>query len=593
MSATVHGAVSVADVPRIEVDTTALDGAASSIRAAGRTVTQSAEQISWNWSTTIPYVLESPGVLDELSIAMARPADAATSLATDTEGAATALAGFASVTNVLQQRRQLLVEDIAAFRASATAAESEAASDPDAEPVSWTDDSGLVSRNGDLADRIARLRRDWQSAREDCVDALGKLRNTDSTDGLFPGRAPLGPAQYGFDVGSAGAAFDQSISDRQIRLLADLATMSKPELEQWRAAHPDQYEGFIDQPPDPAAVDRWWRTLGNDPHDLSAAQIALATGVPVLVGNLQGVFYSARDLANRTFVTEYRASGDDTDLDRTVSKIRQQMRLADSTGTTLQITTLDPRAVPRAAFSVGDLDTADDVTYLVPGIKSWTAGSDAVPQWVNSASALADEQDRMDLHRTHAVVAWIGYDAPSELTEPSVAQAEKGGTYLAGEFGGLRATRGTDPTLNLVGHSYGTTVSSVALQTAPVDRFVTLASAGLAVDHRSDLEVPKGEMYSAEAHGDSIADIGRSWWTGSQHQTKPTAAFGTKLFDVGPDGDLAGSHSHDSNPGTLGADGSWDSAGDGYLSPGSHSLDSVGLITTGRGDEIERTDYDG
>lgn len=404
---------------------------------------------------------------------------------------------------------------------------------------------------------------------------------------------PLTPGKYGYDFAGAGTVFDHRVSDRQIDLLKRFSTMSRPELERWRADHPAQYLGFIDLPPTPKAVDAWWRTLGDDPHALSAAQTTLATGLPVLVGNLQGVFYSARDLANRTYVQEYRPSGSDTDLDRTIEKIKKQIDLADGTGSTLQVTTLDPRGVPRAALTAGDLDNADDVTYLVPGIKTWTAGDDAVPQWVNSASSLRDLQDIKDLHNTHAVVAWIGYDAPSVVTEPQRAQADKGGAYLAGEIEGFGATRGSAPTLNLVGHSYGTTVSSVALQHASVDRFVTLASAGLVVEDRSELDVPKGQMYSAEARGDFIADIGRSWASGSEHRTKPTASFGTDLFDVGPDGGLAGSHSHDSNPGTLRDDGSWDSAGDGYLSPGSHSLDSVALITTGRGDEIERTDYDG
>jgi|GEM_PF-5172154 len=591
MSGALHGAVSAADVPDIEADAAGLDSAASTIRSSARMVSRAADQIAWNWSSTIPSALVSSGAVEGLYAAMTPPSVAATALSTDADGAASALSDFSDAVTTLQQRRDRIIEDIAAFRSDALTAQNSADADDDA--ASWSDDHRLAARNSGLSERIEALRRDWRSARQDCADALGKLKNTDTKDALFPGRAPLAPSQYGYDFAAAATAFDQTISDRQMKLLERLSSMSRGELERWREDHPAQYQGFIDLPPDPKAVDAWWRSLGDDPHALTAAQTALATGVPVLIGNLQGVFYSARDLANRTYVREYKPTGRDTDLDKTIEKIRQQMDLADDARTPLQITTLDPRGVPRAAFTIGDLDTAEDVTYLVPGIKSWTAGNDTVPQWVNSASALQDAQDRKDMHHTHAVVAWIGYDAPSVATEPQRAQADKGGAYLAGEFNGLRATRGDGPTLNLVGHSYGTTVSSVALQQTHVDRFVTLASAGLAVDQRNNLSVPRGEMYSTEARGDYIADIGRSWWSGSEHQTKPTAAFGTKLFDVGPTGDLAGSHSHDSNPGTLQDDGSWDSEGDGYLSPGSHSLDSVALITTGRGDEIDRTDYDG
>jgi hypothetical protein len=590
MSGGLHGAVSADDVPDINADADRIGSAASSIRTSGQMVTRVADQIAWNWSSTIPSALVSPGAVEGLYTAMTPPSAAAIALADDTDGAAATLADFADSVQTLQRRRDCILEDIAAFRSDVLSTLDSAGDDA---PSAWNDDHQLAARNSALSARVDALRRDWRSARQDCSDALGKLRNSDSKDGLFAGRAPLAPAQYGYDFTRAGMAFDRRISSRQIDLLERLSSMSRPELERWRTDHPAQYHGFIDLPPDPKAVDAWWRSLGDHPHALSAAQTALAVGLPVLVGNLQGVFYSARDLANRTSVQEYRRSGRDSDLDKTVEKIRQQIKLATETHAMLQITTLDPRGVPRAAFTLGDLDTADDVTYLVPGIRTWTAGADAIPQWVNSAFSLRDLQDMKDLHHTHAVVAWIGYDAPSVATEPQRAQADKGGAYLAGELDGLRATRGSPPTLNLVGHSYGTTVSSVALQHASVDRFVTLASAGLAVDDRSELNVPEGQMYSAEARGDVIADIGRSWWSGSEHRTKPTAVFGTDLFDVGPDGDLAASHSHDSNPGTLQDDGSWDSAGDGYLAPGSHSLDSVALITTGRGDEVERTEYDG
>ncbi|MBA8990807.1 hypothetical protein FHW23_002072 [Curtobacterium pusillum] len=594
MSSALPRAVSAADVPDIDADAEGLDTAASTIRSSGRRISLVADQIAWNWSSAIPSALVSSGAVEGLYSAMTPPSVAAASLASDTDGAAAALSGFAEAVQTLRSRRDRIIEDVATFHSDALSAQNRADGDAeDGAAPAWDDDHRLAAKNSALAERIDALRRDWRTARQDCSDALGKLRNSDTKDALFPGRAPLSPTQYGYDFPGAASAFDRRISARQIDLLERLSTMSGDELDRWRAGHPAQYQGFIDLPPDPKAVDRWWRSLGDDPNALTAAQVALATGLPVLIGNLQGTFYSARDLANRTYVQEYRPSGKDTDLDKTIEKIKQQIALADGTGTVLQITTLDPRGVPRVAFSMGNLDTADNVTYLVPGIKSWTAGDDAVPQWMNSASALLNEQDRKDLHHTHAVVAWIGYDAPSVVTEPQRAQADKGGAYLAGEFDGLRATRGDDPTLNLVGHSYGTTVASVALQRTHVDRFVTLASAGLAADERSDLGVPEGEMYSTEARGDYIADIGRSWWSGSEHRTKPTAGFGTKLFDVSQDGDLAGSHSHDSNPGTLQDDGSWDSAGDGYLSPGSHSLDSVAQITTGRGDEIERTDYDG
>ncbi|MGP2478160.1 alpha/beta hydrolase, partial [Listeria monocytogenes] len=72
--------------------------------------------------------------------------------------------------------------------------------------------------------------------------------------------------------------------------------------------------------------------------------------------------------------------------------------------------------------------------------------------------------------------------------------AEQGATNLSSALSGASAVREDTLTLNVLGHSYGSTTASIALtrnSTPRVDTFVTIGSAGLPswIDSASRLNV--------------------------------------------------------------------------------------------------------
>ena len=115
------------------------------------------------------------------------------------------------------------------------------------------------------------------------------------------------------------------------------------------------------------------------------------------------------------------------------------------------------------AISAGDLDTADNVSVVVPGFG--TDGASAGYQ-ADRAIRLYEASRSLDTSATNATLFWIGYDAPDNLPTDGLdaagvlteGMAEAGGERLADTLDGLRATRPDDPAhLTAIGHSYGST----------------------------------------------------------------------------------------------------------------------------------------
>lgn len=182
--------------------------------------------------------------------------------------------------------------------------------------------------------------------------------------------------------------------------------------------------------------------------------------------------------------------------------------------------------------------------------------------------------------------------------------ADTGGDLLADEIRATNTVAGGDPRVNVVAHSYGTTVTSEALQDVRVDSVTFLGSAGLTVDSADALKVPRGQVYAAETLGESVtmtpsnrstygtypgtvgkgpyASLGR-WISG---RTNPDDLFGATRFSVAGTDTLDASHGHGSNPGAVNPDGSFTSTGDGYRSADTESLRNVAYITIGDGQKV-------
>ncbi|MBF4587415.1 alpha/beta hydrolase [Curtobacterium sp. VKM Ac-2887] len=361
----------------------------------------------------------------------------------------------------------------------------------------------------------------------------------------------------------------------------------------------------------PSEVAAVWADLGLTRKD--AADIALLpTSVLTALGNLEGAPYWARSAANVSVLDRRIASAerflDDLDRpDRIYSaegrKNAEDLSALESIKAALgsggrsaprTLTVLSADHPPLAAVSIGDLDEATNVTWAVPGMGSSTG---SMTDWTDAAQNVFSEQAKAvpkGRGSTNAVVAWMGYEAPPVPPASSAVfgseYAKAGGEKLAASIKGLDATRAdTMPTVNVLGHSYGTTTASYALtaEGVHVDSFTTIASAGIPDSIDGADEIHADAVYAGQAEvakpliehwgGDEWAAVGRDF--SSDHHQDPTApGFGATSF--GADGAPGLNPVRDHGVHT------W--YGGGYLDEDTQSLQNVGYATTGQPERLTR-----
>ena len=220
---------------------------------------------------------------------------------------------------------------------------------------------------------------------------------------------------------------------------------------------------------------------GLDDHDL----VHLALTDPALVGNLDGLPNRVRYLANSVSVSHALASEqarldawqppptktdvayvDHVRLRGRIETLRRILDDAPLTGgdttTVKQVLAFTPPAYDglqvtddgRLALVVGDLDRADHVGVVVPGITNRIDNYGATfGKALNSQQLAGDDS---------ATIAWLGYDTPELHDAVTDEDAVEGGEALHAFLAGIRRAEGSD--LTLMAHSYGTLVTSKALQ---------------------------------------------------------------------------------------------------------------------------------
>jgi pimeloyl-ACP methyl ester carboxylesterase len=359
----------------------------------------------------------------------------------------------------------------------------------------------------------------------------------------------------------------------------------------------------------PTQVAAMWADLGLTRAD--AADLALLpTSVLTTLGNLEGAPYWARGAANVAVLDRRIASAERflDDLgrpDRVYSaegrKNAEDLSALESIKASLNaggpsaprtLTVLSADHPPLAAVSIGDLDEATNVTWAVPGMGSSTG---SMVDWTDAAQNLYSEQAKTvpsGRGTTNAVVAWMGYEAPPVPPASNAVfgsdYAKDGGDKLAASIKGLDATRaGAMPTVNVLGHSYGTTTASYALTTegVHVDSFTAIASAGIPDSIHGADEIHADAVYAGQAEvvkpiiehwsGDEWAAVGRDF--SSDHHQDPTApGFGATSF--GADGAPGLKPVRDHGVHT------W--YGGGYLDEDTQSLQNVAYATTGQPERL-------
>jgi hypothetical protein len=373
------------------------------------------------------------------------------------------------------------------------------------------------------------------------------------------------------------SAVEETESATGVAMLDDLASLSVSQLHRAQASVRLQ-DTVLDEPPTAADVERWWGEL------TVTAQERLESGAPYLVGNLEGVPYAVRDHANRDYLhTALRAAdhGGSTTAS-TAAMLRQvELSLVRAPGSPQkQLLTLDTRGAGRAAIAIGDLQTASDVTVMVPGMFFTVTGQ--MTDWTETGGDIYSEEatlaSRSDGSQAGgvAVLAWMGYRTPDLSNVLSLQLATTGATRLERVVTGIDTMRSSDrPRVSIVAHSYGSTTSLMALSSGHihVDSLTLLGSPGSSVRSASELAVTKGQVYVGDAHWDPVAGTGYFGTDPGSH------AFGSTLLDLAGGVDPEDADDIFSQP----------FGHNDYLKPGTASLHDVALIGIGRGDLVKRS----
>lgn len=290
-------------------------------------------------------------------------------------------------------------------------------------------------------------------------------------------------------------------------------------LERLKAAGPDNA----------ADVAALWVSLG------AATAVLLALKYPKIVGNLEGALYDSRDVANTTTLDADRAAltarledlkegtAEYTEVAAQLAALNEVKKALgsrrDDNPPRFLISLeypdgIDSATPPLAAVALGNLDTADNSTYLIPGMD--TTVNDGLGTWTTNASEVYKLQKGMlegqGSDESVAVVAWVGYETPTKATvagnDHAIAGAEKLNSALDGYLAVQGAT-GNDAHLGMLAHSYGSTTAMLALVDNPgVDSLGVFGSAGQVSG--TTVDIPDEQFYYVMGDYDVVAPIGQA-----------------------------------------------------------------------------------
>jgi hypothetical protein len=376
-----------------------------------------------------------------------------------------------------------------------------------------------------------------------------------------------------------------------VGLLDQLVDLSAGERSEFVELYPEVLGELTASPPIAADVAQWWS------HTPAIAREELAADLPGVIGNLEGVPYAQRDVANRAFLaqTEHDIHAQ---LDAGVGRAMEDELLArlgmlEAVETSLQtgasgerrnLVSLDVTAHGRAVIAVGDLATADYVTFFIPGM--YVGVAEQLVDWTgNAETSLLEQQEwlgRLGVEGEVATVAWIGYETPTVVNIAGLDLAYQGRDALTGSVQGLDAVRsGISPSVigdqaalggpyvSIVAHSYGSTAAMLALQEndISVDALILVGSPGSPATNVDDLKVAGGNVWVAAADTDPVP---RSGVFGSQPLDEK---FGATRFSVVATTDpITGEQLDDINGHVY------------YFWPGTTSVRNTALIAIGQGD---------
>ena len=268
----------------------------------------------------------------------------------------------------------------------------------------------------------------------------------------------------------------------------------------------------------------------------------LAHRYPLAVGNMNGAPVALRYRANRLALTEQRKVERGRMHDSRLSPVGQQdagrrmHRYESLLQNGRQILAFDPEGSGRVAEVIGDLQRAERVSVVVPGVDTdlltFQKTNRPYSAPVGMAKSLyAAERAASPATRT-AVIAWADYTAPAGLGIDSATamRAAEGSLRLNAM---LRGLPGSAP-ISLFCHSYGSVVCGIAAPGLPrrVADIAVAASPGMRVSNASHLRTG-AQVWAMRDATDWVQDVPYLELGGLGHGADPvSAAFGARVLSA-------------------------------------------------------------
>ncbi|MGW1814456.1 alpha/beta hydrolase [Streptomyces sp. NPDC002125] len=303
-------------------------------------------------------------------------------------------------------------------------------------------------------------------------------------------------------------------------------------------------------------------------------QVALADKYPLVVGNLNGAPVELRYRANRHALAQAETAEEQRTQDTRLSPdgrhqaVLRLARFRSLLAGDRQILTFDPSGRGRAAEVFGDLDRADRISVVVPGVDTNLLTLERTGPKENAApvgmARSLYEAERSARPASHtAVIAWADYTTPVGIGMDAVlgGLASEGAVRLNALVEGLPGTSG----VSLFCHSYGSVLCGVAAHDLPsrVSDIAVAGSPGMRADSAGALHT-RARVWAMRDSDDWIAEVPNMEVGGLGHGADPVdPSFGARIVSAN---------------GAIGHSG--------YFEPGTESLDNFAAIGVGAYDSV-------
>ena len=345
-------------------------------------------------------------------------------------------------------------------------------------------------------------------------------------------------------------------------------------------------------------VAEWWSSLSDAEKD------QMIKAHPQEIGNLNGIDGTSRNKANRIYL-EDATKREEKKLERLKKRYglhpsrreRQELELVeervkalhnvkdtidreepwpDGDGIQRQLLSLDTSGKHvTAAVAQGNVDTADHVGVIVPGLYSNVATN--LGKYDDDAKVMGANVRKHSNGESVAMISYLGYEAPQNIAEVAdIGYAQKGADKLAGFLNGLDASREAGPAgdahISVAGHSFGSTTAGIALtkvNPGVVDDLIQFGSPGAGVQDVSEFKLEKGHAWvsATDIEQDRVQGMGDDLRFGKDPAKMP--GYNHLSGDVGDKID-------ESQPYAFQKHG-------GYFNEGSKALDDISKVIAGRG----------